>query len=388
MAHKTIYFGVPDIDREEEKAIQRVLRSQWIGFGKESALLEKELTRYTGAKHGVIVSSCTAALHLALVLNDIGPGDEIITTPLTFAATTNAILYTGATPVFVDIDPETLNIDPAEIERAVTKKTRGIMVVHFGGLPCDMKAINAIAQKHKLFVVEDAAHAIGGRVLGKPVGGGKNFAAFSFYPNKNMTMVEGGFLTVPTAALAERAKRLRMHGLQSGAWERWHNRKILTSVATELGYKYNTTDINAAIGRVQLKKLDRNQRKREAYAALYDRILAGVPGVALQPRPKGNKERHALHLYTIVIDPKRFRLSRDDIVLALRKKGIFAVVHYEPLHLHPFYKKVTGAKRSDFPNATHAGEHIFTLPLLPQLSRAEALHIAETARTILLNSQK
>ncbi|MBI3573424.1 DegT/DnrJ/EryC1/StrS family aminotransferase [Candidatus Kaiserbacteria bacterium] len=388
MTRKTLYFGEPNLGKDEEAALQRVLRSKWIGFGKESALLEGELTEYVGAKHGVIVSSCTAALHLALILEGVGKGDEVITTALTFAATANAILYTGATPVFADIDPKTLNIDPVSIERVITKKTKGIMLVHFGGLPCDMKKINALAKRRGLFVIEDAAHAIGARSLGAQVGSGKNIACFSFYPNKNLTTVEGGFMTVPDRKKAERAKHLRLHGLESDAWKRWHDRKILTSVVTELGYKYNTTDVNSAIGRVQLKKLDRGQRKRESYAALYDRVLAGIEGVTLQPKPVGKETRHALHLYTIVIDPKRFRLSRDEIVLALRGKGIFAVVHYEPLHLHPFYRKVTGVRAADVPYADRAGKNILTLPLLPQFSKKDAMRVAVAARDVLMTAQK
>lgn len=385
---KVYYFGEPFLGREETRAIERVLKSKWIGFGKESIALEKELIRCTHANDGAVVNSCTAALHLALLLRGVMPGDEIITTPLTFASTVNTILWVRAKPVFVDINKETLNIDEDKIEQAITPKTKGIVVVHYGGLSCNMKKINAIAKRYGLFVNEDAAHALGAKAGGKTVGDTKNFVCFSFYANKNMTTVDGGFLAVPDARLAARARSLRLHGLSSDAWRRFHDTDLIFEV-TELGYKYNINDVHSAIGRAQLRRLPKNQKKRTAHAKLYDRILSGVPGLILQPKHFDDPAMlHALHLYTIVLDPKYFTGSREKVVAELRKRGVFAVVHYWPVHLHKFYREQFNYKEGDFPSSEMVGRQIFTLPLLPQISAKEARLIAETTREVLGSFRK
>lgn len=387
--HKTFYFGQPDLDTQEVRAVERVLRSKWIGFGEESIALEREITKYVHARDGVIVNSCTAALHLALILRDVKPGDEIITTPLTFAATGNTMLMLGARPVFVDIKPDTLNIDEDKIEAAITKKTKGIVVVHFGGLPCNMKRINAIARRHGLFVNEDAAHALGAKVDGKMIGETKNLVCFSFYANKNMTTVDGGFLATPDRVMAGRARSLRLHGLSSDAWDRFHNKLKLTFEVNELGYKYNINDVHAAIGRVQMKKFSANQKKRTAYAKVYDAALSGIPGVTLQPKYFSNSDiLHALHLYTIVLQPEYFKTDRAGVVEALRHKGVFAVVHYLPLHQHALYRRRFGFKKNDFPIAAQVGENIISLPLVPQLSKMDAIHIAEITKSVLIEHLK
>lgn len=382
-----IFFGEPDIGVEECRAVNSVLLSKWIGFGEQSQAFEKELVNYLGVKNGALLSSCTAALHLALILKGVRPGDEIITTPLTFAATTNVILYLNARPVFVDIRADTLNIDEDLIEKAITRKTRGILVVHFGGLPCNMNVINKIAKKNNLFVIEDAAHAFGAKIDGRMVGNSNNLTCFSFYANKNLTSVEGGLLTSSNSKEIEKAKLLRLHGLNSDAWKRFKDRNILVTEVTELGYKYNINDVQSAIGRVQLKKFDRNLRKRQKYARIYDSIFSKIPGVYLQPKPDG-EIRHALHLYTIVIDPQRFIVSRDEIVWELRKRGIFAVVHYQPIHLHKMYREKFGYKKGNFKIAERVSENIFTLPLLPQLSISQTKWIAETTKRLLLKFKK
>lgn len=386
---KIYYFGQPAMDNEEIRAVSRVIASKWIGFGQESISLEREITKQAHAKDGVILNSCTAALHLALILRGVKPGDEIITTPLTFAATGNTILMLGAKPVFVDIKLNTLNIDEDKIEAAITPRTKGIVVVHFGGLPCNMKKINKIAKKHKLFVNEDAAHALGARVDGRLIGDTKNLVCFSFYANKNMTMVDGGFLSTPNKKMADRARSLRLHGLSNDAWNRFHNEQKLLFEVTELGFKYNTNDVHAAIGRVQLKKFPAYQKKRTQYAKIYDAVFSCVPGITLQPKYFNDPDtQHALHLYTIVLDPDLFRVDRAHVVEALRKAGIFAVVHYLPLHEHALYRNKFKLKRSDLPVASSVGENILSLPLIPQLSRQDAQSIAEVTRSVLLKFLK
>jgi dTDP-4-amino-4,6-dideoxygalactose transaminase len=381
---KVHYFGEPHLTEEETKAVARVLKSKWIGFGKESIALEQELIHHTNAKDGAIVNSCTAALHLALLLRHVETGDEIITTPLTFASTVNTMLWVGAKPVFVDIKPDTLNIDEDKIEQAITPKTKGIVVVHFGGLPCNMTKINAIAKKHDLFVNEDAAHALGAKVDGKMVGDTKNLVCFSFYANKNLTTVDGGFLATPDSVLSERARSLRLHGLSSDAWKRFHDKSNLIFEVTELGYKYSINDVHAAIGRVQMKRFPQMQKKRSTYAKMYDKVFAGVPGITLQPKYFGDADTtHALHLYTIVLDPKYFGEQREQVVVALRERGVFATVHYWPVHLHKLYRDRFGFKEDDYPIAENVGKNILTLPLLPQVTPEEARFIAETSREVL-----
>jgi len=382
-------FGEPNLRDTEIRAVERVIRSKWITFGKESIALERELIAYTHAKDGAVVNSCTAALHLALILRGVQPGDEIITTSLTFASTANTILYMGARPVFVDINPETLNIDENKIEAAITSRTKGIVVVHFGGLPCNMRAINAIARKHKLFVNEDAAHALGGRIDGKSIGDSQNMVCFSFYANKNLTTVDGGFLATPNAAFAARARSLRLHGLSTDAWNRFQDKNKLLFEVTDLGFKYNINDVHAAIGREQLKRFSKSQKKRMSYAAVYDKHFSDIEGVTLQPKHFDNPNIvHALHLYTIVLDPDRFPQGREAVVHELRRRGVFAVVHYYPVHLHRLYHERFGYKRGDFPIVETAGDNILSLPLLPQVSVAEARQIATITRKTLLDFQK
>ena len=383
-------FNPPALVEEDFKAVERVLRSGWVTFGKESVAFEIELAEYVKAKDGAVVNSCTSALHLALILQNVKPGDEIITTPMTFAATANAILYVGAKPVFVDIRPDTLNIDETKIEAAITKKTRGILPVHFGGLPCNMKAINKIAKKHGLFVVEDAAHALGARVDGRMIGGGSNIACFSFYANKNLTTVDGGFFTVPNKKVGERARRLRIFGMESDAWKRFHNKKLLVHMVGELGFKYNTNDVLASMGRTQLRRYENNLARRKQYAKLYDKEFSDIPGITLQPKYFSDpKVRHSLYVYSIVIDPQRFKATRDEIIAELRERGIFAVVHYQPpVHLHKFFKKTLHIVDGMFPVSEYASANILTIPLIPQFSERDARHIADTTRKVLIKLQK
>ena len=387
MKKEMIYFGEPNIGEDEIHAVERVLRSKWIGFGKESVAFEQEIKTYVNARHGVLVNSCTSALHLAVILAGVKEGDEVITTPFTFAATANVILYRGAKPVFVDVRADTFNIDENKIVQAITPKTKAIIVVHFGGLPCNMAKINAIAKKHNLIVIEDAAHAIGAKIGQKMIGDSKNFVCFSFYSNKNLTSIEGGFLTVRNKDEALRAEQLRLHGLSNDAWKRFSDKKTLINEVAELGHKHNITDVQSAVGRVQLKKYEKNFIQREKIIKLYDSILFNVPNISFQVRPSSEKMRSSVHLYMIKLNPEKFRVSRDEIVHALRDEGIFAVVHYHPIHLHKFYRDTLGHKKGGFPIAETIAENVFTLPLLPQLPAGKSKWIAEKTREVLLQFQ-
>jgi dTDP-4-amino-4,6-dideoxygalactose transaminase len=367
-------FGQPWFDEAEERLVQQTLRSGWIGQGPLVERFERLLGEYVGASHVVAVSSCTAALHLSLLAAGVGPGDEVVTTPFTFVATINAIEHVGATPVLVDIDPLTRNIEPAAIEAAITPRTRAIMPVHFAGLPVDLQGIYALADEHDLWVVEDAAHAVGSVAHGRRVGGSghpRSLTCFSFYPNKNLASAEGGAITVADPALAMTLRCLRLHGLKGDAWERYRTDEYQPSLAVAAGYKANWTDLQAAIGIPQLKKLEGFLAGRERLAARYDELLAKVPGVQVLHRPRPSlMTRHALHLYQVAIDAPA--PARDRIVQRLIDSGIGAAVHYIAVHLHPYYAE----RFSDrFPNAEWASDHLVTLPLHMHLDDAAVVRV-------------
>ena len=386
---KFILFGKPAIGKEEIKAVTEVLKSGWIGMGPKCIEFEKLFAEYVGAKYAISVSSCTAALHLSLLASGVKPEDEVITTPFTFVATMNAIEYTGARPILVDIDPKTLNIDPKLIEKAITKKTKAMLPVHFGGLVCDMNKIFVIANKHNLFVVEDAAHAVGSRLKGKMVGSfPKSTACFSFYPNKNITSIEGGMVTTNSPLVARKVELMRIHGMDNEAWKRYRAGKSLThSVAVMAGFKYNMTDIEAAVGICQLKKIESSLKTREEYAKIYDRAFSGLP-CSRQERPidiSGN--RHSLHLYLILLNLGRLNINRDTLVQEIRDRGIGATVHYHAAHLHPYFKNKLGYKRGDLPQSESVSDRIMTLPLTPSMSLRDAHYVADTVREIVLSHQ-
>jgi dTDP-4-amino-4,6-dideoxygalactose transaminase len=381
-ARAFIPFGEPSLGEEEERAVLEVLRSGWIGMGPRCLAFERAFAEYVGAAHAVAVSSCTAALHLALLAARVGPGDEVITTPLTFAATLNAILYTGARPVLVDVAAGTGNLDPEQVERAATPRTKAILAVHFAGLPCDLDALPRIAERRGLALVEDAAHAVGAEWRGRRIGGTPNsIACFSFYPNKNITSGEGGMLTLDAADSARLAEGLRLHGLDSDAWGRYRAGASLTPSQVEaLGYKYNMTDVQAAIGLVQLARIEQFLATRESNARTLDEAFRGLP----VRRPQETRpHRHALHLYNLVLDLERLDASRDEIVAEIRAAGVGATVHYLPVHLHPYFRRTLGHGPGSFPAAEELGNSILTLPVQPKLTADDLAHVATTARAVI-----
>lgn len=381
-----IPFGAPKFSRAEEQEVLATLRSGWIGAGPKTLLFEQKFAQYIGVPHAVALSSCTAGLHLSLYALGIGKGDEVITTPLTFVATANAIFHTGASVRFADIDEETMNIDPKKVREAVTKKTKAILPVHYGGLPVDLDALKKIARKSHARIVEDAAHAVGARYKGKKIGASGNLTVFSFYPNKNITTCEGGMVTTPNSALAKKLQVLRMHGLDADAWKRFHRKTLKVSLEVEPGFKYNLTDFQSSLGIHQLKKVEVWQKKREEYARVYDKEILSIPGVRGQFRPKDIKQnRHALHLYIVRLPRNHFGNARDRVVQELLKRNIGASIHYHPVHLHPYFKKL-GFKKGSFPVAERVAEEIFTLPLTPHLSSSDVSAIARITREVLIRS--
>ena len=382
-----LVFGAPCLGPEEVDEVIDTLRSGWIGTGPKTQLFEKNFADYIGCRHALAVNSCTAGLHLSLLLSGVRPGDEVITTPMTFAATANVIMHAGARPVFVDVEPGTLNIDPGLIESAITPRTRAILPVHFGGLPCDLDRIDATARRYGLQIIEDAAHAIGAQHNGRKIGNRGTLTSFSFYANKNLTTGEGGMITTDDDQLAERIEIYRLHGLSTDAWRRYASRELITSEVVAPGYKYNMTDLQASLGIHQLNKIERFLQRREEIAEQYDEAFSGCDEIRRQPRPTaGGPTRHALHLYLLQLRRERLAADRDEIVRALRAENIGAAIHYRALHLHPFYAAALPYRPGAFPVAEHASESVLSLPISPGMTDADAADVIRAVKKVLRES--
>lgn len=373
-----IPFSRPWIDETEIEAVSEVLASKWISTGGRVREFERAFAEYLGVKHAIAVSSCTAALHLSLVVSGIGVGDEVITTPYTFTATAEAIRYVGAKPIFVDINPETLNIDITKIEQAITSRTKAIMPVHIAGLPCDMDALREICKAKNLVLIDDAAHAIPVEHNGQYIGTLGDLSCFSFYANKNMTTGEGGMITTNDDALAEPLRTMRLHGIDKDAWARQSKRSIWRYDITTEGYKYNMTDIQAAMGLCQLMKLNKQHERRQNFAQIYQSELAKFPQISTPFIPENPKE-HAWHLYIIQLHTS----ARDEFVESLREENIECSVHYIPLHLFEFYQEQYGYSVGDFPHAEEVFERVVSLPLHPGLSESDVYFVIETIGKVL-----
>jgi len=377
-------FGAPVIGEEEIEEVVATLRSGWIGTGPKCWRFETQIAEYVGAAHAITASSCTAALHLALIAAGIKPGDEVIVPAMTFAATANVVEHVGATPKFVDVEPDTLNMDPRALEAAITPATRAVIPVHFGGLPVDLDAISAIARQHGLLLIEDAAHAIGAEYKGQMIGSIGDFTCFSFYPNKNMTTGEGGAVTTSREEYVETLKVMRLHGLSADAWRRFASKRLILSEAISPGFKYNMTDLQASLGIHQLRRLPEFLSRREQIADYYDEVLTDDLGVRRQYRPNPiHGTRHALHLYVLMLDLAAFRASRNEIVEALLAENIGAAIHYRALHSQPFYERTYGYELSDFPVAGQVGESILTIPCSPGMSDDDTDSVVRGVKKIL-----
>jgi len=373
------------IENEEIEEVVSTLKSGWLTTGPRTVQFEKMFAEYVGCDYAVAVSSCTAGLHLALVVAGVGAGDEVITTPMTFCATAEVIEYLGAKPVFVDIQEDTFNIDPVEIEKAVTERTKAILPVHYGGIPCDLSAIQNIAQKHGLIIVEDAAHAAGSVYREQKIGSHGNMAAFSFYPTKNMTTGEGGIITTNDAKSAEMLKILSLHGISKDAWKRYSNEGSWYYEVQHIGYKYNFTDLQAALGMHQLQKLDRFNKSREHYAELYINEIANIPGISLPAYYQdyftdnaNSGSSSAWHLFVMMLELDALTIDRSKFIDELNSKGIGVSVHFIPLHLQPFYADKYQLGRGDFPIAEKVYDRIISLPLYPKLQTEQIHYIIES----------
>jgi dTDP-4-amino-4,6-dideoxygalactose transaminase len=363
-----LVFGSPLIGEAEIAEVVDSLRSGWIGTGPKVHRFELMLQEYLGAEHVRCVSSCTAALVLAMRILEIGPGDEVLVPAMTFVATANAVEHTGARPVLIDCEPETGLIDLAAAEAAITERTKGIVPVHLWGRPLDMDALNRLRDRHGLVVVEDAAHAIGARWDGRPIGSFGNLTAYSFYVTKNITTIEGGALATNDPAVASRVEQLALHGLSLGAWQRFSDAGFKHYDATEPGFKFNMTDVQAALGLHQLPRLDEWVARRAELAVRYAELLSGLP-LALPPEPTATMV-HAWHLYPVQV-LEDSALGRDELLDWLTRQKIGAGVHYRAVHLHPFYRDKYGLRPEDFPVATAISERVMSLPLSPKVSFAD-----------------
>jgi dTDP-4-amino-4,6-dideoxygalactose transaminase len=376
-----LVFGAPVIEDAEIQEVVATLKSGWLGTGPKVAEFERRFAEYTGAANAAAVSSCTAALHLSLLASGVGPGDEVITSALTFCATVNAIIHAGATPVLADVDPATMNIDPCEVERKVTPRTRALVPVHFAGRSCEMRALMALAERHHLKVIEDCAHAIETEYRGQKAGTFGDFGCFSFYVTKNIVTGEGGMVLAKREEDIARIKVLGLHGMSKDAWKRFGDDGYKHYQVVECGFKYNMMDLQAAIGLHQLARIEAQWRRRREIWHYYNRELAPLPVVL--PSAPSPETRHAHHLYTILVDEERAGIGRDDFLDGMNAHNIGVGVHYLSIPEHPYYQQRFGWQPEDFPNAFRIGRQTVSLPLSGGLSPQDCLDVASATRTAL-----
>ncbi len=374
-------YGLPMHDESETKEVIEALESNWWSRGPKTAEFERRFADFVGAKYALAVNSCTAAMHLALLAYGIGAGDEVITTPYTFCSTANTIVHAGATPVFADINADTGLIDPGEIEKKITAKTKAIMPVHYAGQACDMDKINDIAARHGLRVIEDSAHATYTTYKGSMIGSGQNPAAFSFYATKNLSTGEGGMLTSNDEEFISRARVLSLHGMSKNAWNRYGKGGSWRYEVLGAGHKYNMTDIAAALGLAQLDKLEAMQSIREEYAYIYGKAFRDLEGI--EPLAISENGRHAWHLYAVRIKENKLDIGRDEFARILAEDyNIGISVHFIPVHLHPFYVNTYGTREGDYPNAEKLFAEELSIPLYPAMTKDDVEYVAKAVREI------
>lgn len=374
---KKVPFYKPSLDETDIEVVRSTLEDGWITTGPRAKKFESEMAAYVGSKYALAVNSCTAALHLALAAVKIGKGEEVITTPYTFAATVETIIWCGARPVFVDIDPNTLNINPELVAKKIDRKTKALVTVDMAGLPCEYDALIPLASKKKLFLLADAAHSLGASYKGVKVGKLADATAFSFYSTKNLTTGEGGMLVTDSQKLHDRAAILALHGMSKDAWKRYTSEGSWYYEIVAPGFKYNLSDLQASLGLAQLAKFPKLQERRRHLAGLYDRFLTPYLDM-LEVPPRNGHSEHAWHMYLIRLKPKILKIGRDELLRHLAARGIGTSVHFIPVHLHPFYRKFLGHKPADFPNALATYKRIFTPPFYPAMSDEDVEYVCST----------
>jgi dTDP-4-amino-4,6-dideoxygalactose transaminase len=381
-AASTSYVALsrPAVGEGEIAEVVSALESGWLTTGPRVAAFERAFAEYVGAPHALAVNSCTAALHLSLLAAGIGPGDEVVTTPLTFCATANAVIHTGATPVFADVDPITRNLDPAAVEAALTPRTRAIIAVHLGGHPADMRALAAIAGRDGLALVEDAAHAVETISNAGKVGATSDFTCFSFYATKNLTTGEGGMVTTGDLAADGFMRTAALHGLSRNGWHRYARGGSPHYDVLFAGFKYNMMDLQAALGLQQLARVDAMHARRAAVSRQYDGAFADLP--ITRPAPVRDGERHGHHLYAIAVDRVASGLTRDALQAALADSGIGTSIHFRALHLHRYYAERFGLTPGQFPHAERLSSTLLSLPLSATLDDGEVSRVIEAVRRL------
>ena len=376
-----IPYNLPDLTDAEVREVDAALRSLWVAKGPRTVKFEEEFAKHLGAKHAVAMNSCTAALHVALLSAGIGPGDEVITTPMTFASTANTVLHCGATPVFADIDFRTGCIDPDEIEKKVTEKTRAVVPVHYSGQVCDLDRIYEIADRHGLFVSEDAAHALASRYKGRLIGNGlRGAASYSFYATKNLTTGEGGMLVTDDDDIDAKARIWAGQGMSRNAWNRYAKGGAWRYDICEPGFKYNMFDIQAALGLVQLSRMGEMQKRRLAIAEKFQREFTKID--AVEPPFVPDYATHSWHLYVLKIVPELLSIDRDRFITELNERNVGTSVHFIPVTDMSAYTKRFGFQKGDFPNTEKFFERIVSLPLYPTLSDEQADYVVAAVRDI------
>jgi dTDP-4-amino-4,6-dideoxygalactose transaminase len=375
-------FSTPTIDDDEINEVVNSLKSGWITTGPKVKRFEDAFKAYVGAPYAIPLSSATAGLHLTLLALGIKEGDEVITTPMTFASTVSMVILCGATPVLADIEPGTLNIDPAKIREKISPRTRAVIPVHFAGQSCDMDPIFTLAREHGLTVIEDAAHAAGTEYKGKRIGSLDSISIFSFHPNKNITTGEGGMVCTADEALAEEISLLKFHGMSREAWKRFAASGTPNYDILLPGFKYNMMDIQAAIGIHQLPKLDRFIDTRTGIAEQYNREFADVAELAL-PAYAPYDQRHAWHLYTPLVRIEKLDINRDQFMDELKRHNIGSGLHYKAIHHHPYYRDHLGIADDDLPMASYASERILSLPLFPRMTADDAADVVTAVKEVI-----
>ena len=381
MRNDFLVFGQPLIEQEEIDELIDSLKNSWLGTGKKTAQFEQDFAAYKNVRHVAAVNSCTAALHLSCLVLGIKRGDEVITSAMTFCSTVNAIIHAGATPVLADINSQTLNIDPAQIEKKITNKTKAIIVVHFAGRPCNMNAIMDMAKKHNLFVIEDCAHAIESEYCGQPVGTIGDIGCFSFYATKNITTGEGGMVISNNDRLISKVKTLALHGLSHDAWKRFSDKGYQHYYVLDAGFKYNMMDLQAALGIHQLKRIEKQWEIRHKIWGFYNNEFRNLP--VIKPYTDETNCKNAYHLYTLRIDKSVCGIARDEFLEKMHEMNIGCGVHYIAIPQHPFYKKKYHFKEIDYPNAVKYGLETISIPISPKLTDQDISDVADAVINIL-----
>jgi dTDP-4-amino-4,6-dideoxygalactose transaminase len=377
-----LVYGSPCIGEEEIREVAETIRSGWLGLGPRTREFEKQFAGYLGTKHAVGLNSCTAGLFLSLKVLALKAGEEVVTSPMTFASTANVIEHHGGKPVFVDIDRSTLNMDPAKLEEAVCERTRGIIAVHMAGRPCEMDEILDIAQRRKLFTVNDAAHAIETRYRGDSIGSLGDLSCFSFYATKTLAIGEGGMLTTERDEWADRIRILRLHGISRDAWKRYTSETGARYEAVEPGYKLNMWDVQAAMGLHQLKRLEENLARRKELFVKYDRALRELDQVMVLDTGDDERFRHARCIYIVLLRLEALKIDRDRFAAALKAENIGTGIHFTGLHTHKYYREKYGYAPEDFPETNFVSERTLSLPLSASLTDEESDHVLEAVRKV------